>query len=346
MTRPGHAILPPQVARDLGRKVAFLSRPAAYPGDPSRIEAVETHMSWVFLTGRHAWKLKKPVRYLHLNYRTPANRRFYCREELRLNRRLAPSIYQAVVALTEDATGSLALGGRGAVVDWLVRMRRLPSARMLNAVLARGAVSADDVQRIAAVLARFYRRLPPVVMAAGDYVARFERQAVEAVAVLNAAPECAPAVRRLADRLGRTPPELAVLVGDRATIGRLREGHGDLRPDHICLGDPPLIIDCLEFSRDLRLADPVDELAFLAMECGRLGAASIGLKVMDAYGATSGDRPPSAIVAFYTAHRALVRAMLSMRHVSEPGRHSPAHWMDQANAYLVLAEDAVAKFAV
>ncbi|MGP1397476.1 MAG: hypothetical protein ACTS3R_18390 [Inquilinaceae bacterium] len=346
MTRPGHAILPPRVARDLGRKVSFLSRPAAYPDDPARVEALETHMSWVFLTDRHAWKLKKPVRYLHLNYRTPANRRFYCREEVRLNRRLAPSVYQAVVALTEDATGSLALGGGGSVVDWLVRMRRLPSARMLDTVLAQRAVSTDDVQSIAAVLARFYRRLPPVVMAAGDYVARFERQAAEAVAVLAAAPQCPPAVRPLADRLGRTPPELAVLVGGRATAGLLREGHGDLRPDHICLGDPPLIIDCLEFSRDLRLADPVDELAFLAMECGRLGGRSIGLQVMDAYGAMSGDRPPAAIVAFYTAHRALVRAMLSMRHVTEPGRHPPAYWMDRANTYVVLAEDAVAGLAV
>ncbi len=117
---------PPAVDPDLAAKVAFLSRPGSYPEPTLRVDAIETHMSWVFLTDRHAWKLKKPVRYDYLDFSTAAVRRQHCIEEVRLNRRLTSGVYLEAVPLTQNADGQLSFGPAATVVDWLVRMRRLP----------------------------------------------------------------------------------------------------------------------------------------------------------------------------------------------------------------------------
>jgi aminoglycoside phosphotransferase family enzyme len=118
-------------------KVAALRRPDAYAGRPQTVEVVETHMSWVFLTPEHAYKMKKPVRYDGLDFSTLATRRFYCSEELRLNRRLTTDVYLDVVALRADALGALRIATAGAAVEWLVMMRRLPNDRMLDHLLYR-----------------------------------------------------------------------------------------------------------------------------------------------------------------------------------------------------------------
>ncbi len=122
----------------LGAKVAFLSRPGSYPEPTARVDTIETHMSWVFLTDRQAWKLKKPVRTTWLDFTTAAARRRNCEAELRLNRRLATDVYLEIVPLALDDGGRLRLGDGGGVIDWLVRMRRLPAARMLDRLIARG----------------------------------------------------------------------------------------------------------------------------------------------------------------------------------------------------------------
>src|SRR5262249_4067578 len=118
------------------QKIAFLSRPEAYPEPTRRVEMKETHMSWVFLTDTKAWKLKKPVRYDFLDFSTREARRRDCEEELRLNRRLAPDVYYGIAPLTIDPQGGMRLAGAGETIDWLVRMRRLPADRMLDWAIA------------------------------------------------------------------------------------------------------------------------------------------------------------------------------------------------------------------
>jgi aminoglycoside phosphotransferase family enzyme len=121
-------------------KVAFLSRPEAYPDRPKHVEVKQTHMSWVFLTETCAWKLKKPVRTEYLDFTSPKKRRRNCEREVLLNRRLAPDVYHGVVPLTMAPEGNIQLGGHGKVLDWLVCMRRLPSDRMLDQAIARHTV--------------------------------------------------------------------------------------------------------------------------------------------------------------------------------------------------------------
>ena len=127
------------------------------------------------------------------------------------------------------------------------------------------------------------------------------------------------------------------LLVRRAELGRVVEGHGDLRPEHVCLGPSPLVIDCLEFRADLRCLDPVDELAFLAMECERLGAAGIGRILFDRYRRRTGDDPSRALINFYKAVNALIRARIAILHLRETPVRDPAKWPRRAAEYLAIA---------
>jgi aminoglycoside phosphotransferase family enzyme len=125
------------------------------------------------------------------------------------------------------------------------------------------------------------------------------------------------------------------LLDARVAARRIVEAHGDLRPEHVCLGDPPVVIDCLEFERAFRLLDPADELAYLALECERLGAPWIGARLFARYAEVTGDRPDPALLAFYTAFRAYLRGKIAYLHIREPG--DPAPWIAKTCRYLELA---------
>jgi aminoglycoside phosphotransferase family enzyme len=337
--RPENFSVQPDVT--LREKVSHLSRPESYPEHPAAVEVVQTHMSCVFLTPRHAWKLKKPVRHDFLDFSTLEARRADCEEELRLNRRLAPDVYLAVVPLALTPQGALRLGGDGPVVDWLVKMRRLPEAAMLDQAIRRGAVTARDVRRFALALADFYRRAEPVALDAAQYRSRLDREIranreglFPAEFSMSAARVESVTAWQLAF-LGREAP----LFDARVTARRIVEGHGDLRPEHVCLGPEPLFIDCLEFNRDWRVLDPADEFAYLAMECEHAGAPWIGEVVLETYRESTGDDPPLPLVRFYKSCRAALRAKLSAWHLKDhPDPADQGKWIARAQRYLELAE--------
>ncbi|MDJ0389609.1 hypothetical protein QMO56_15945 [Roseomonas sp. E05] len=269
MTIPPPPPQPPPPPPGLDEKVAFLRSPRAYPEAPATVEVRETHMSWIFLTASFAWKLKKPVVHPFLDYRSLARRRHFCGEELRLNRRLAPDVYLALVPLTRATDGTLRLGGTGMAVDWLVQMRRLPAARMLDAALEGHTATAGEVGRAADHLAAFYAAAPPEHVPEAAYLGRFARELALNRRALHEGAHGLPhdAVAAALHTLD------ACLAGERDLLlaplraGRVVEGHGDLRPEHVFLGEPPAVIDCIEFDRGFRLLDPFEELAFLALEC-------------------------------------------------------------------------------
>ena len=328
-------------APGLRAKVAFLSRPESYPEGPAAVEVVQTHMSCVFLTDRHAYKLKKPVRYDFLDFSTLEARRLDCEAELTLNRRLAHDVYLEVAPLTVEPGGGLSLRGGGEIVEWLVKMRRLPRALMLDQAMHDARVGRDDVRRFTLALADFYRRAEPVILDAGEYRGRFERGIRANQQELSAPDYGLPPALLQAVAAG----QLAVLERDaplldqRVTQRRIVEGHGDLRPEHVCLGPEPLFIDCLEFNREWRQLDPADELAYLAMECEHAGAAWIGEAVFGTYREATGDEPPAALVRFYKSYRAAVRAKLSAWHLKDhPDPADQGKWIGRARRYLELAQ--------
>jgi aminoglycoside phosphotransferase family enzyme len=324
----------------LEAKVSFLREPASYPEATFHVEARETHISWVFLLDHHVYKLKKPACHSLLDFRSVAARRHFCEEEVRLNLRLAPHVYLGVVPLTLGNRDHLALGGSGVVVDWLVRMCRLPAERMLDFAILHGSVAASDLDRVAATLAAFYRALPPEPISDAEYATRFAQQALSNLAELSREVFELPVahVQRVCNAQLATLDRIRHLLDGRVHAGRIVEGHGDLRPEHVCLCDPLAVIDCLEFSRELRLLDCVDELGFLALECERLGATATGITLLDRYAALSGDSPPAMLLHFYQSCRASTRALIAARHLlDEKFRHSP-HWVRRAQHYLQLAE--------
>ena len=325
-----------QDAPDLADKVAQLRRPATYGPQVARVEAIETHMSWVFLTETRAYKLKKPVRTEFLDYSTVEARRRCCREEVRLNRRLAARVYLGTVGLMRAPDHTLRVGGAGQVIDWLVEMQRLPADRMLDVQIGRGTVDADILRRAAEVLATFYAGAEPAGWSANAYRRRLEGAIGHARDQLHRLQYCLPAdsVDALAAAqramLARAPALLA------ARAGRVVDAHGDLRPEHVCLEPEPVFIDCLEFDRDLRMLDPLSELAFLALECERLGAPAAGTVFIDAYVERTGDRAAPEVMAFYRSHHAYLRAMIAAWHLDDGAIDNHDKWRTRARQYLKL----------
>jgi uncharacterized protein len=320
-------------------KVAFLSSPDAYGPKPGGVEAIETHMSWVFLTDRHAYKMKKPIRYDVLDFSSLTLRRLSCEREIRLNRRLAPDVYLDVVPLTLEPDGGLRLDGSGAPAEWLVKMQRLPADRTLDRLIGRGTILPAEVEPAAALLAAFYARATAARVGVAEYARhlaegiRADRdELVEEVYGLPAADILLVAGEQL-----RYVDEARRALDRRVTAGRVVEGHGDLRPEHIFLTDPPAIIDCLEFSRDLRILDPLDELAFLALECSRLGAPEVGGWFLDVYLDVTGDEAPADLLGFYQRFRALRRAKVAVWHLRDEGIDDADKWRDRARWYVATA---------
>jgi aminoglycoside phosphotransferase family enzyme len=323
----------------LADKVASLLEPACYPQETRTVQAVETHMSWVFLTDAHAYKLKKPVHDDLQDASTVERRRFLCQEELRLNRRLAPDVYLDVVPLVLAADGRIAVGGGGTTVDWLVRMRRLPSGSMLDALLARRAATPAQMQAVAVRLAAFHRSQPPAPLDGPAYRALLLRRIAQSQQEL-----CDPAwalpAERIASLCARQRELLADCAADvdgRLGAGRVVEGHGDLRPEHVSLGEPLAVIDCLEFSAELRMLDGLDEIGFLALECERMHAGALAGVLLRAYGQASGDPMPGMLLHFYQSCRAGERARLAIRHLREPRYRPSSVWRGRTLRYLALA---------
>lgn len=324
----------------VGEKVAFLQRPNAYPDSPEQVEVIETHMSWVFLSGRLVYKLKKPVRLEFLDFSTVEARRQNCEREVQLNQRLAGDVYRRIVPLTLQSDGALRLEGGGIIVDWLVEMRRLPADRMLDAAIRDNMVSAEDIRKLGGMLTRFYRHAAPVAMGATDY-----RKRIEKGICVNRSELTKPYYGLDAPQIGRlTRAQLNFLatrgnlLEQRAGDGKIVDAHGDLRPEHVCLTPEPVIIDCLEFNSEFRLLDAVDELAYLAMECERLGAAPVGDQVLHQYLEATGDSAGDQLICFYKAFRACLRAKIAIWHIADHDVLNVDKWRRRAGDYLELAE--------
>lgn len=292
--------------------VAAMLRPETYPRPPAAVELVQTHISFVFLAGSEVYKIKKPVRFSFLDFSTLALRRQMCHEEVRLNRRLAAEMYLGVVAICPTTHGyRLGPEDDPAAVEYAVHMRRLPSERMLDSLLGRGAVSPDMIDQIARRLASFHRHADagPEVTANGDPAAVWgilqdNFSAVRPVRDNTIAAADDDAIQSFAhDFLGRNE----VLFRRRQEQGRIRECHGDLHADNICLAPEPVIFDCIEFSSRFRYCDTASEIAFLAMELDFFGRPELAARLVSEYAAAAGDPELPRLVPFYQCYRAYVR---------------------------------------
>ena len=326
------------MAVPLYTKVASLQDPSIYTDATSRVETVETHCAFVFLTDRYVYKLKKPMRLDRMDNLLLSSRYHNCLEELRLNRRLAPDVYLDVVGLRADPAGRLRLTREGTAVEWLVKMRRLPRELLLDyALSAHSKVPPESIAGVGRLLSTFYGGQLAVSMTAKDYLERLERQIDANRCALLDRELALPAhiVNAALMRQRRLLKDHSDLVMARAS--KVVEGHGDLRPEHVYFGSPPSVIDCLEFDRDLRLLDPLEELAQLSLECDRLGSAWIAREVVDVYTAMSGDRFDAAVWELYSARRSTQRALTAAWHIRDPAARGSKDWTRLALSYLTKA---------
>jgi uncharacterized protein len=321
----------------VSRKLAFLRAPSSYPGQRAPIECIETHFAWVFLSARHAYKLKKPLRLRRVDYRSVASRRRGSEAEYRINRRLARWTYLGVAPLGSDPSGKLTWIRTRPAIDWLVKMRRLDRRYMLDEILRRRELRAVEIERLARVLRRFYQsRARARPLAAAAYRRRLMSEVAESCRVI--ARSCPP-LASLAQAVRR---EQRLLL-QRATAALARraslvvDGHGDMKPEHVWLGHPLQVIDALEFDARLRRLDPAEELALLVVEFEMLGRSRSAQRLLDRLAGTKAFSTPPGMWHFYLSHRAATRAKLAAWHLGDPQFPEPRPWRNRAQRYLRVA---------
>ncbi len=294
------------------RLVAFFFDPTSYPHSADQLSHHETHVSHVFLAGAYAYKIKKAVRFPFIDASTLALRRHWCLRELALNRRLAPWIYLGVVPVTQSRSGAWRLGGRGLVVEWAIRMRRLPEERMLDRLIEHHRATRADLGRLMDRLIPFFRRARR-----GRSVARHGRPDRVAELVLGNLRECEEFVGSVfahaeIDRLERSDRQWltlhAPLLTRRVREGWIIEGHGDLRGENICLTDPVTVFDCVEHQAAFRCGDVVNDVSFLVMDLEHRGRPTLAKAAVDIYRRRLPDPAFDRLLPFYACHRSLVRA--------------------------------------
>jgi aminoglycoside phosphotransferase family enzyme/predicted kinase len=319
--------------------VQFLVDPDNYPERPESVELMETHISWVFLTDRFAYKLKKPVRFDFLDFSTVAQRQQACRDELLLNRRLARDVYLDVRPLVAKPEGGFRWGGPGEPVDWIVKMRRLPTHACLLDRLGQGNITDRQIETLAEFLANFYRQQAPLTLQAEQVrVQLAERVRSNHADLCRSLPQHRELVQQLhAEQLSYLTTH-AGLLDSRVCDGRYVEGHGDLRPEHIYLLPQPVVIDCIEFSSDLRRLDILDELGFLSMECDFAGYPQVGDRIVQRYGEVAGDHAPASLLDFYKSYRACVRAKVCALRGAQAVGATQSDAFTRAAEYLTVAQ--------
>ncbi len=311
-----------------------LLRPGAYPWRPADVELIETHISWVFLAGDKVVKVKRPLKLDFVDHTSLEQRRWSCEEEVRLNRRLTRGVYLDAVPITASTSG-MEVQGDGPVVEWATLMRRMPAGGMLDVLLADGRAPGNLAEIIAERLIPFHNHGAPPCEGNPDEVTAMVLDVVtDNLDELGGYP-LAPVRLGLIQRSMREfiERERSRLV-ERTQDGWVRDGHGDLRCDHICIEPEGVqVFDCVEFNAELRCADVASDLAFLLMDLHRLGAGEVAGGLLQRYRAAGFDLPDD-VLRLYWAHRALVRAKVALIRDAQVGGNGPSEHAREALEYM------------
>jgi aminoglycoside phosphotransferase family enzyme/predicted kinase len=294
--------------------IAFLSTPDAYGLRDGRVERIDTHISVVFLAGRRAYKLKRAVTFPYLDYSTLEQRRAACERELRLNRRTAPSIYRAVVAVSSEHDGSLVLGGSGTPIEWLVEMRRFDDDRLLDRLADEGQLRLDLAHTLGGTIAAFHDHAAPRREYGGEAGIRRvvdgnrDEMIADGSGTLDRA-SCLTLHERATAALERH----AVLLDARRVHGLVRQCHGDLHLRNVFLDDGvPRLFDAIEFNDDFACVDVMYDLAFLLMDLVHRNLPAHANAVLNGYLEARPDYGGLAALPLFLSCRAAVRAKVSV----------------------------------
>jgi aminoglycoside phosphotransferase family enzyme len=298
----------------LSNIVKVLSDAAVYPEPTKRVEVAQTQMSIVFLTDDYVYKVKKPVNLGYLDYTTLQNRKLFCEQEVRLNRRLCADVYLGVIPITLSK-GKISLGDSGRVVEYAVKMRKLPRNRMMDVLLAKNKVTPEMITQVADKVAEFHRQtetspdiskfgtLEVVTLNSEENFSQTEKYVGWAFT-----PE---QYKRIAGYTRTFIKKRTALFQRRVSEGKIRDCHGDLHSQHVCFTHGICIYDCVEFNDRFRYVDVAAEVSFLAMDLDRWGHSELSKQFVSAYVTKSGDSELNELVNFYKCYFAYVRAKVN-----------------------------------
>src|SRR6266545_136468 len=296
------------ITEDQTAVIEFLGAPATHNG--ASVERIETHISIVFLAGSRAWKLKRAVRLDYIDASTPERRKVLCEKEVQLNRRTAPSLYLGVVAVTREADGSLALGGSGTPVEWVVEMHRFDQDALFDRLAQQGRLDVTMMTRVAAAVATFHRDAAPRRDHGGTAGMRWvvDGNAIGFSKFGSALFEAAT-VSRVIDDTRRILERSAPLLESRRESGFVRQCHGDLHLRNIVLHNgTPTLFDGVEFNDEIACVDVLYDLAFLLMDLWRRQLPAHANGVWNRYLAETEDLGGIALMPLFLSCRAAIRA--------------------------------------
>ena len=322
---------------------AALLKPECYAHPTRDLRVLETHISWVLLTGDYAYKIKKPVDLGFLDFSTIEKRRHYCEEELRLNRRLAPDLYIEVVTV-RGTHAAPHIGGEGPVLDYAVKMREFPQEALASRLLGRGRFDAGEIDALAALIAEFHTAAAPTKgtepLGTPDTICAAALQNFEQIMPRLRAARDKEAVQLLREWTEREFRARRDELAARKRSGYVRECHGDLHLGNIVVRDGrPIPFDCIEFNDELRWIDVASEVAFVVMDLHDRGRPDLGWRFLNRYLEASGDYDALAVFRFYLVYRALVRAKVHLIRSQQPGllTHDKSRLQTAFHGYLRLA---------
>ena len=324
------------------RLLSSLLRPEAFPEPTTSVSLQQTHVSWLLFTDTFVYKIKKPVNFGFLNFTTLDRRRFYCHEEVRLNSRLSPDLYEGVIEIRENPDGAV-FDATGRVVDYAVKMRRLPAEQMLDRLVEAERVSSGRIRELGHIIAEFH-----LGASRGSEISRYGEvnairknwtENIEQVAPF--VPDCIPE-QHLTDISAwaeRFMTENEPLFNRRRTEGFIRDCDGDLHLGNICLTDRFHIFDCIEFNERFRYIDTAADLAFLLMDLEFHGRCDLGSLLLETYMAETGDREIPLLLDFYRLYRAFVRGKVTAFRLNDPAtpQEERSGARELATAYFRLA---------
>ena len=311
--------------------IPALLQPASFEHEAQDIQLIETHISWVILGGKFAYKIKKPVKLGFLDYSTLERRQHFCREELRLNRRLAPGVYMDVVPVTGSPQAPR-FGGAGPAIEYAVRMHRFPQEALLDRAVARGELRPDQVDEMATLIAAFHqgiRRASPESDFGNPEAVRKRVDSIFAQTLaLTKLPALGKRIKALRAWSEDIHGSLAEALARRKREGFVRECHGDMHLGNMAFVDSRIVVfDGIEFSEELHWIHVMSEVAFLVMDLEHRGRSDYAWRFLNGYLERTGDYDGLVLLRYFQVYRAMVRAMvtrirLQQKHAGDPERPS------------------------
>lgn len=306
---------------------------------------IETHISWIVLTDRYAYKFKRPVKYSFVDFSTPELREHYCHREVELNRRLAPDMYLGVVPVTETGVEVEPAPGEGEVIDHAVKMKRMNNRRRMDVMLKQRKVNQDDMEKLAKKLAQFHKSAQIVKNAFNTNA--FHEKYKDILSVKDYIRKYCNAdyLERVKESVTQSCLYLNMnrnLMNHRIITNHQRDCHGDLNSTNIFLYDDPVIFDCIDFNKEYRVIDLLNEIAFLCVDLDFHGHAQLGHHFYNAYMEASGEKVNGQIgmlFNYYKSYRANIRAKVTAINATRSGEEKEhagevKSYLDLMNIYM------------